>query len=291
LITLAESQQSFRNYFAWIAGSSRHGSDSKLINYKSWIDYIFEVYFQGEMFIFLLLLLTVLIVILKIALSKVSKDSINLQVLLPFGLGAATIIPIILFVERLWGFYLWFGSIFLVLTIHNLVKRANLKVKELLVLLLIWMATFIICKVNPIEFSQTEVRSAFTVESSPDFKLQKLRFTKLVKILESESPSLGQAKTVAFDPLLWIPESTGKYQINPFWGPYTDWENPVDILVFTEPHTTDITFGQDRNSPAREIEIAGYREFVARKGFECTQKHCYIVAHQFGGVVVLKLRS
>jgi hypothetical protein len=288
IIILVISGRLLRNYFEWVIGSSRHGSDSKLINYRAWINYIFEVYFQRHMFILLILILTVLFSIYKIVIGKNAKI---LEVLLPLTLAIATTLPIIFYVERLWGFYLWTGSIFVVITIHNIVMQAKLSPKGLLILLLISTVAITLGRVNPIKFSETEIRDTLALESSSNFRLQNLRFTKVTDILNIEKSAQRKAITVAFDPLLWIPESTEKYQINTFWGPYTEWDKPIDLLVLTDLHTPEGVTLQDRNLSARESEITGYRKYVRKLGSPCHQPHCYFVAHQFDGVVVLKLRA
>lgn len=285
---LVISEQSFRNYFTWIIGNSRHGSDSELINYKSWLGYIFEVYFQSQISALVVLILTVIVAFNKVRIHGANR---NLELLLPFFLGLVTTIPIILFVERIWGFYLWCGSIFLVITIHNLVKYANLNPKEYFALFLICAGTLTVERVNPIQFFETEVRNVLTIQSSANFRLQNLRYTKIVNVLDSESSSSGKVLTVAFDPILWIPNSTERYEIRPFWGPYTGWETPIDILVFSNLHTPASATSQDRNLQTRRSEIFKYKRYVASQGSECGQKHCYTVAHQFDGIVILKLQA
>lgn len=287
-VALIKSEQAVKNYFAWTIGSSRHGSDSELINYRSWFEYIFEVYFQSQISILVILILAILFAGYK-TVGKITDKYFEL--VLPFFLGIATILPITLYVDRLWGFYLWCGSIFLAITIHNIIVRANFNRKEYFILFLICVGAFTFERVNPIQFSQTEMRNTFTIESSPSFKLQNLRYKKILNILSSESSLHGKVSTVAFDPLLWIPESTEIYEIKPFWGPYTEWETPTDFLVFTDVHTPAGTLSQDRNLLAREREIVGYKRYVVSKRSECGQRYCYYVAHEFDGIVILKLHT
>ena len=281
------SWQSFRNYYSWTIGSSRHGTDSSSINYESWLNYIFEIYFQSEAILLCLLLL----VILMVTFNWKSDQSQNLfGIFVPLCIAAASTIPILFFVERLWGFYLWFGSVFFIYTLLIYVNQARLTLKWIFPSLVGVTMVLLIYKINPVNFPITEVKSALALEKKSEFRLQKFRYEKIIDILGAENSSNGVPKTVAYDPLLWIPESTKLYQIKPFWGPYVDWENPVDILIFTDEHTKNKSSLGDRNSSARDVEIKGFATYVDNGNSNCRQNHCYFVSHNFEGVVVLKLR-
>jgi hypothetical protein len=140
----------------------------------------------------------------------------------------------------------------------------------------------------PFSSFRLEVTSISNVENSPEFKIQQIRYSQIVKILRSTSEESDLVLRVAYDPLLWVPASTSEFSIIHFWGPFTNWQENYDLIVLSSVHTSKEIGTANRDTPQRLLEIRGLKENLIGFNEDCKRDICYFLYKEFDGVSVLK---
>ena len=83
---------------------------------------------------------------------------------------------------------------------------------------------------------------------------------------------------VAYDMSLFQPENDQNFHTKPIWGPYLDWENNADVLVFAGYRKKRLNeeFDQGKaNYEELRIEKLGYKKFVINGDDICSNLKCY----------------
>jgi hypothetical protein len=287
LIFTAEVSLGFaRNYIVSTFGGTSHGSDSDSVNIVSWGDYIFKTYFNSSQINLFLVLILFIWGFQRFFLKR------KFEPLEPLFIGISlfvlTTIPIILFVQRLWGFYLWIGFVFLVCTFARIIELSSFNPVRLSLGLLIWVLIITYQGNNPLSSFRLEAWSVSNVENSSEFKLQGKRYDRIIEILRSTSLENDMDLKVAYDPGLWVPASTSEFSINLFWGPFTNWQENYDLIILTSTHTTEEIGPSNRETPQRLLEIRGLKQNLIGFDEECRREFCYFLYKEFDGVSVLK---
>jgi hypothetical protein len=289
IFSIKPNFESLKNYFAWTIGSAKHGSDSNLVSSLTWISYIFENYLNASLFNLGLGVGLSIVSTLIYRAKNINgfSDLILIGILMFFF----TTIPIIFFVERLWGLYLWIGFIFLVCALLDHIIGAFSKTSKILRILIICMALIFSFKTNLFSNFLAEFRSISQIESSDEFRLQEKRYERTIEILTGLSTKTQSKLMVAYDPILWVPRSTNSYQINLFWGPYTKWEEKFDLIVFSPVHTQKEIDYSKSDRIERILEVEGFKKYVRDLNLTCKEEVCYSLFAEYNGVTILKLRT
>ena len=286
IFTVGMSLSSARNYLAWTFGGTSHGSDSDSIDIVSWGLYIFKTYINSSQITLFLAFSLSILGLCRLFLKR------KLEVLKPIFIGiflfVLTTMPIVLFVNRLWGFYLWIGFVFLVCVFARIIELSSFNVIRLCLGFLIWALVVTYQGNNPVSSFRLEASNISNVENAPEFEIQKIRYDKIVGILRSVAAENELDLRVAYDPLLWVPASTSKFSINLFWGPFTNWQEKYDLIVLSSVHTTEEIGPANRDTPQRLLEIRGLRENLIGFTDDCKREFCYFLYKEFDGVSVLK---
>lgn len=286
ILTVRISLSSARNYLAWTFGGTSHGSDSDSINIVSWSTYIFKTYINSSS-INLLLFLVLFIWGLQRLFVKGIFEALE-PIFMGIFLFLFTTLPILLFVHRLWGFYLWIGFAFLVCVFARIIELSSFNAIRLSTGLLIWVLFMTYQGNNPVSSFWAEASNISNVENSPEFKVQQTRYTKIAEILRVASVEKDLVLRVAYDPLLWVPASTSEFSINLFWGPFTNWQENYDLIVLSSVHTSKEIGPANRETPQRLLEIRGLKENLIGSNEDCEREFCYFLYKEFDGVSVLK---
>jgi hypothetical protein len=286
ILTVRISLSSARTYLAWTFGGTSHGSDSDSIDIVSWGAYIFKTYFNSSSIILLFYLVLFIWGLQRLFAKR------KFQALEPIFIGIflliLTILPILLFVDRLWGFYLWIGFVFLVCVFARIMELSSINAIRLSSGLLIWIFFMTYQGNNPVSSFQVEASNISNVENSPEFKIQQIRYNKISQILTTVSMEQDLVFRVAYDPLLWVPASTNEFSINLFWGPFTNWQENYDLIVLSSVHMSNEIGPANREIPQRLLEIRGLKENVIGSNDDCKRKFCYYLYKEFDGVSVLR---
>lgn len=286
-LSIKPSVDFVRNYYAWTFNSTQHGADSDDVSVTSWMRYIFDLYFNSSTLS--IILLGVVLIWIQLFLHRRKDVEYSKKFHLASLLFLFTTIPIILSVERLWGFYLWIGSIFLTCAIAINIQRAMFLVSNPHKIILISTNVMLIFILNLHTNFVAQVKSLSTIETSGDFILQQKRYKEIIEMLTEISSKTKVRFSVAYDPILWVPSSTNQYEIKLFWGPFIDWNSRVDLVVMTSGHLQDEIDFSRGDSSIRILEVEGFKNHLIEDGEKCLVNNCYTAHASFYGVTILKI--
>ena len=262
----------FRNYYAWTFNSANHPSDSDAVTPASWVNFIFERYLNSSVtsLVFLVVLLVLTNLGYRVRRDPESAGRIRLAILLFFF----TTTPIVLLVERLWGLYLWVGFIFLACAFVKNTEKAMSQTSKAGKMTLISVVILVTSSLNLHTSFASEVRTLSAIEASEGFLLQQKRFKEITGILNQLSSKNEPRLRVAYDPILWVPNPTNRYEINVFWGPFTDWKSGFDLLIMTSSHLQKEIDLSRSDSSLRTLEVEGFKNHVIAAEEECRVEKC-----------------
>lgn len=292
----------------WISSTflnTTHGADQASINALSWLDYYFDKWLIAPYAIGLILFISILGYLILHAAQIFKSDSFSIDKnATAFAIaiaGLALNIAIIIGAKRLWGFYLYPGTVLLV---SGIIMLADLGISDsygknnktwvaltrfssyfisiflLVVSALYWM---------PRAIDGLEGSSRRTI--TPEYTLQYSSYKAIADFLDNYKVTEGRRLRVMFTPSLFPPESNEKYEIVEFWGPYVKWNEDPDVIVFGIVNTPRGT-PTPKDSPSYNdflSEREGYAAHVAEKGKACKSNPCFTRALELpiGGEVLV----
>jgi hypothetical protein len=82
---------------------------------------------------------------------------------------------------------------------------------------------------------------------------------------------------VAFDPVVFPPQSNDRYRIEEFYGRYTGWQALPDVIVLSADRTPagQPVPAESPQYPAYLAERDGYARYVAGKDGRCAEARCF----------------
>ena len=251
-----------------------HGADQSNIGFIEWIKFFVNDWMIGPASITTILALIGCALIISFIVNKTNKSNYFQKVsLAPFFVLLAGItinLSIFLFTHRLWGFYLFPGTILIVVGFYNIAeynlfnkphKNINEKItyySTILVLSLGATITFIWWLPHNInELNQLANRT-----KTNEYAIKYKSYVELTNILSSLAIERKKRLSVVIDPNMFIPNSNENYKINEFGGGNIDWQSNTDIIILSSSHKQDIQ--------------SGYDKYVIDNKMKCLQKKiCY----------------
>src|SRR5207253_1853919 len=99
--------------------------------------------------------------------------------------------------------------------------------------------------------------------AGPAYRSEYATYRAAKTVMASYAQRLGRPVSVMFDPQLFMPADTQQYKVTRFWGPYTTWTEPADLLVFGATHRPggEVTPADSPEYPAFRAERAGYDRY------------------------------
>ena len=272
----------FNAYIGATFFNTSHHFDDYSINFLSWITYIFNEFTGIPNIILMAILLVFLLTSAFYLLPQISlKQTLttnlfqrlrslfkNNSILVWFG-SFLLLLPIILFVKRIWDFYLHVGATLLVVALmisieegltSKSVKFQNYFSVALLSLLLITIP-FSINK------SFTEL-THLANRSKSDTHARKLdEYSYLSNLLFEYSQKSGRKLEVYFDPNLYLIESNEFFQIDRFYGPFLFWDKKFDLIIYYKEHSDEGALPNQTNIlfEKQVLEKQLYKKFVVDK--------------------------
>ncbi|UFS69737.1 hypothetical protein LPW11_17805 [Geomonas sp. RF6] len=223
-----------------------HGSDLRSIGFGSWVDFFVHDWMVAPAALTALLLAIVLALLACFGIRQVQKsgvpegaaDAVPALVLLS---GLALVLAIFSGVHRLWGFYLFPGTILALVGLFGLVEihlpekgccpgredRSAGRYLSLSALALVAVIT--VCWWFPLSIQKYRQLARRT--AAPQYRDDYLSYLKLTDFLAGYADGKKGAVSVSFDPSLFIPVSCPKYKITEFWGEGPHWGEGVDVVV------------------------------------------------------------
>ncbi|MDD5691128.1 MAG: hypothetical protein PHC37_05480 [Candidatus Omnitrophica bacterium] len=240
----------FSSYLHWTFLNTSHGADDSTVTWLAWLKTLFNSYIVNipwPLLFLTILCIGVLIFIHLIGLIKeidslryINKMFLRYNALIVLTAGLILIIPNIVFVKRIWLFYLHNGSVIFLIGIFSLIEvsiASKEKVYEklnfikyisfLLAGLLIIESLFFLTPVAAKEYTRLSKRT-----QEENFIKQLSEYDYLTDLLIKISNRLGRKVAVFFDPNLFLPYSNEKFDLVRYWGHFISWSEGKDVIIF-----------------------------------------------------------
>ena len=271
----------------WTFRNTAHGRDEASINASSWVKYLFQEWLAGPVWLNILVAISAGFLVL-LALARIWRaGELGRPMARPLVLivgGLALIGAIFVSSHRLWGFYLVPGMFVLLTGIVALCEEnlsagkasalgwvqrfaAGASGLALAALSLFWWAP---------QHAQALAVLARRTED-PAYRREYASYQAVISTAAAYAKSKGEQISLVLDPNLFQPSSTALYKVSVFWGPYTAWTQPADLLVFGSSHLPGgKAVPQDSpDHPSYLVEQAGYAGHVAATDAPCALSPCY----------------
>jgi len=295
------------NWLNFTFFNTEHGADSANINMFSWFHYIIVSWASVPnwlgtiLFAILFLLLFAYLATARKWMLKNFKLFILFLILIS---GILLNLSIIIGVKRLWGFYLYPGSVLICVGLCGLVDVVKnfREEKQRWALLSIFskvsVGLFVAVAIIYWHSGRWKKWNELAHRTKTVSFIKELAsyetVTTFLKKYSADHPS--KSINIRWDPKLFVPTNYDHFQISEFWGPYTDWGNSPEILVFGINHTLNappIESGTP-DYPNYIKERSGYSKYVIEKKDVCNLDKCYrrlIRLPNLGEVLVLSEKS
>lgn len=265
-----------------------HGSDQEKINFFSWVIYFYEEWLIAPMLIGIALSVIaggLFYINLKDSISHKTEWPLLGSILMMSGL--ALNISIFIGTHRLWGFYLFPGSVLFLAGLLSLIdgnskKRLLCKVQPLaLMQRLMFSGPLIILLAMSIFFwvpsSISTLKDLSLRTTQKEYGVEFNSYIKVINALEKINEIKAEGLKVAFDPILFPPDNNPRYTISEFWGPYTNWDSNPDVIIFSKVHTP-----AERKCLEGSVSYSAcvfeeklYKKLVINSGDKCKYLNCY----------------
>ena len=288
-----------------------HGADNISIGFSDWAHYFIYDGMQVPVLFSLLLLgvgsiLTLALFIKELHLIKNERLSKSFILVVIVICGLILNLSIFISVQRIWGFYLFNGSVLTLVGLFSIIEyfitinrvKTNKHIIQakkpeyylsFLGLFLMVIMTFIWWL--PHSFEHYNGLANRTKNESYIKEYQS--YDQITNFLSDYSQQENKRLRVSFDPRLFVPRSNNLYQITEFWGPFTNWGSSPDVVVFSpnlknriyEPITPGSVQYQDRL-----LERDGYKKHVISSDNPCYNSNCYrrVIELENGGEILIR---
>lgn len=229
----------WNTYYSHTFAQTGHGADNKNISLPEWWNYIVSDYLSltnfGTFLFYLFIAISTLALIYYSA-KKIKKSADTIEILsadlLIFVCGCSFLFPVLLFVKRLWPFYLHLGFCFILVGIFNGLQKLMPKSRFIVSLPLTILLLFFISAHFP---RSLEIYQNLQVRTkSPEYTEKKEIYHSLLELLNRlELQENGDIYRIAIDPHLFVPRSTEKYRFFPIYGPFLQWEEAYDFVILS----------------------------------------------------------
>ena len=230
-------------YLEYTIKNTGHGADNSDVNLLSWVDAIFNNYFNfpikliSEISLFSILLIGVLILSKRVSINKnnffhqlfkslTDKKIMAIICMLSFSL------PVLLFVKRVWLMYLHVGTVFfIVLGISGLeIYLTKFKKSGKALIYISSMYAFYILTFQTVSTYQEFQLLANRTNTEEHIRKENER-KFLLTLIEKRATKLKKNLKVSAHPRLYWKTQSEHFTISPFWGPFTLWSSNFDLVV------------------------------------------------------------
>ena len=278
-ISLIFFRKNIYHYLNWTIFGSAHGSDDSQVNFTSWLQFIMDTWFT-HVTLFIVLFVAPILVLMNYSESRTRLSIVRNKLLNGLFFGSIfSVLLIIIDVKRLWGMYLWIPY-FILMVINLAILEKILVSRRILgvVFISIWMAVFAVQSSAHISTYKEVYSSLATRTQEKSFKIQEEQYNLIRETLQKISDESGMKLAVKFDPILFQPANTDSYEIQLFWGPFSDWESATDVLIFSKYHTeNEFAPNKDRlDFAVYEEEQMAIEKYLKTDLKLCKEEICYV---------------
>jgi hypothetical protein len=262
-------------YLQWTWQGTGHGADDESVNWKTWVHELSReslvtnnYYNKGTciIIIFICLFFVCFQVIQWILIWDKYKEWHQglpwFYLILACSLGG----PIIMWVQRLWGFYLHTG--FTLCTVSLVaIGEATEKCKYLskrtykMNQLFIYTTSIILIAVTLSTLPKVWATYASLNKrtKTPEHLLQERKYAEIqnqLKYIKERNKTDGtRPLLVYYDPILFLPKSSKEFDIKPFWAYEIPYDQNPDIVVLDYKNTLSYLIGKRQLPPASSKEF------------------------------------
>jgi hypothetical protein len=290
VVAYLTSRREIALWFASTFLNTTHGADSPSINAWSWISFFFTQWLLAPVWLGALLALMVATAVSPAAYdclrhrSDCHRELGGLAITLA---GMALNLGIFVGAHRLWGFYLYPGTLLTLVGALTLLDAGlartgaarpepgalrmmsfdhGLLAVLLAVTLIYWWP-----------HTASALRQLALRTRTPEYLQQYQSYQQVMEFLGTWKAAGGRRMIVMHTPSLFPPDDSDRYQIVDFWGPYTRWTDRPDVLIFGLVNTPrgGATPPDSPGYASFLVERQGYAAHVARQGERCRASPCF----------------
>jgi hypothetical protein len=279
VILLIFFRKNIYHYLNWTIFGSAHGSDDSQVNFKNWLQFIIDTWFTHAS-IFVVTFAAPFLVLMIYSKSQIRETILRDRLINGLFWGSiCSVLLIIIDVKRLWGMYLWIPYFILsVIILVILEKIINTRGILGVGFISIWLSVFALQSTYQITAYQKDYSSLTTRTQQESFKIQDEQYNLIQQTLNKISDKSKKKLMVKFDPILFQPADTDKFEIQLFWGPFADWESDADVLILSKYHT-EIEFAPNKSQldfDVYEEEQRAIEKYLKTETKLCKEEICYV---------------
>jgi predicted membrane channel-forming protein YqfA (hemolysin III family) len=271
--------------------NTTHGADRENVNFQAWVDYLLNDWLIAPSGI-ALLLVTPLFAFLTVQGALILKDrshdtDYRTAAFAVAVAGAALNFAIMLGTKRLWGHYLYPGTVLLIAGSMILIDLSRVKAcssglerPEKFALAFGYLTAVLIAAVSLLYWLPVTVdkfAEASSRTKDPFYKVQYESFQEYSEFLAQYDAPQAKRVRVMMSPQLFPLESDDKYEVSEFWGPFNQWSY-TDIIIFSVVNTPRSPLPpEDSLHYERAVQQRkSYRALVHEEGASCVKHDCFV---------------
>jgi hypothetical protein len=272
--------------------NTAHGTDRPDIWLGSWVMYFISDWMVAPQLMVICLIL-ILIIYMVLSLKYCLKDIANfsgvnnifsIAIILS---GVMLNLSVMIMTHRLWGLYLFPGMILITVgllsvlelnianTDNNILNNLE-KMRLYLARISLSVALLIVC-VWWLPKSISDFKALANRTRSDIYITQYSSYIKITEFLAKYAKTKDKTLKVLADPKLFLPESNNHYEIKEFFGPFIQWGDRPDVILFSSAHTAKRKLIPMNATVYKSfiLECDGYGMFVAHDNEKCSNALCY----------------
>lgn len=300
-VSYRRSSDSLDRWLQWTVFNTSHGQDSSSVTYLTWLKFIGTEYLNFLPVSQVIVVGSLVVLSIALIMGWLGKSKMS-NIMLPTSVaGLILVLPVILEVKRLWGYYLHIGLALIVVGMFGsfVFKRSSSAQANKLInscRIALYVSMVILLSNLGLNYLQT---SASRLDSR---KIQiESRLTSDSEIrsaILADSGLRTEPSSVALDPLFLQLPPDSRYEASNFWGPFTDWNTHFDFVVLDEIHLpAELRENRDSRSNSGDPQTKSHADnndnIMMHVGVnqECEMTPCYRIVKRLssGGVVLQRM--
>ncbi len=288
----------YQTFYRWIDFTflnTKHGADSDSITSFSWISYFFRHWLDMPFAwgVGLFTTIAVFTGVHAILALRPPFDLRRLGGLAIAGAGLAMNLAIFVGAKRLWGFYLYPGTVLMFAGVMVVVDQglqgsrlSRLTSGAVAPALLVSSALYWV----PGALQAFQTLALRTTDK--EYAEQMISYKAITALLNGFDQNRTPPVRVLIHPYNFMPANTTAYTVTEFWGPYTRWDDNPEVIVLGLENTPrgKILGPASPDYQSYRLERAGYERHVVEKGQPCRAAPCYEIQTVLanGGEILLR---
>lgn len=287
--------------------NTKNAADLPSVNFITWIKYVSTNWIIAPLWLTCFLALSCLVFFYSISgkiwnaiLQRLDMNFLFASVITLAGLILCA--SIMMTVHRLWGFYLFIGTILFISGLISLSEqRLSMKISELssnthkTSVYPLWALILALCMLIYfwVPASLNSYLSLAKRTQTSSYKKNYASYVLIDSLLNEYSKNRQKKLSVSIDPELFAPVSNSKYTLDEFWGPFILWDSKYDIVILGASHLPGKQPMKTESALYKDFlkERDSYNSFVVERNESCRQEFCYeriLTLPNGGEVLVLK---